>query len=78
MSPSSRSPASAAVEFEYLIGTPDGITHEHETHVTGLFTREEHLDALKAAGLDASFDEEGLIGRGISIGVGGEIKTPQR
>ncbi|GAC1410946.1 MAG: hypothetical protein NVSMB57_05140 [Actinomycetota bacterium] len=56
------------VEFEYLIGTPDGISHEHETHVTGLFTRDEHLDALNDAGLTATFDEEGLFrGRGIYI-----------
>src|SRR5207248_128933 len=38
------------VEFEYLVGTPDGIERFSERHELGLFTVEQYLEAFRAAG----------------------------
>lgn len=39
-----------------------------ERHDLALFTYEEHLGAFRAAGLDVTYDPEGLMGRGLYIG----------
>lgn len=57
------------LDFQYLVGTPDGIEHYCETHVLGLFTNEEYQQAFTDAGLRVVHDEAGLDGRGIYIGV---------
>lgn len=57
------------LDFEYLAGRPDGITRAHERHELGLFTRDQMLAALEAAGLRATFDPQGLMGRGLYIGL---------
>ena len=57
------------VEFHYLVGTPKGIHYFTEEHELGLFSTESYLDAFESAGLDAIHDPEGLIGRGLFIGV---------
>jgi len=56
-------------DFHYLIGTPDGIEHFVERHELGLFERKEMEAAFVAASLQVTFDEEGLIGRGLYIGI---------
>jgi SAM-dependent methyltransferase len=56
------------LRFHYLVGTPDGVTHFTEEHTLGLFTHENYLTAFRAAGLDVSFDPDGLTGRGLYIG----------
>ncbi len=38
------------LEFEYLVGTPDGIERRSETHELGLFAQEQTEGALAAAG----------------------------
>jgi SAM-dependent methyltransferase len=53
------------LDFEYLIGRPEGIERASEIHELGLFTREEYADAFRAAGFDARYDESGLSGRGL-------------
>lgn len=60
----------SVLEMEYLIAERDrGITHHRDVHRMGLFTREEHLEALQAAGIKARFEEEGLMeGRGLYVG----------
>ena len=45
------------------------VEHFVEHHELALFTREEHLAAFRAAGLQVEHDEEGLIGRGLYIAV---------
>jgi ubiquinone/menaquinone biosynthesis C-methylase UbiE len=57
------------IEFQYMIGTPQGIEHSVEIHELGLFTHQEYMDAFKAAGLDVTHDPAGLDGRGLYIGV---------
>jgi SAM-dependent methyltransferase len=56
------------LRFHYLVGTPDGVSHFTEEHTLGLFTHEDYLTAFRAAGLDVSFDPDGLTGRGLYIG----------
>lgn len=58
----------APLEFEYLVGTPEGVQHFTERHDTVLFTVEEQLDAFRDAGLDVMHDPQGLTGRGLYIG----------
>ena len=55
--------------FHYLIGTPDGIDYFTELHELGLFTHEQYMRAFTNAGLDATYDKDGLMGRGLYIGV---------
>jgi hypothetical protein len=58
----------STIEFQYLIGTSEGIEHSVEIHELGLFTHKEYMDAFKAAALNVVHDPEGLDGRGIYIG----------
>ena len=57
------------VEFQYLVGTPDGIERFTERHELGLFTVEQHLEAFHAAGLKAEHDPEGPMGRGLYVAI---------
>jgi SAM-dependent methyltransferase len=59
----------SSFDFHYLVGTSDGVEHFTERHDLTLFTREEQLAAFQAAGLAVEHDEEGLMGRGLYIGV---------
>ena len=40
-----------------------------EHHQEAMHSVDEYLNAFKLAGLDVTYDEEGLIGRGLYIGV---------
>lgn len=59
----------AVMRFHYLVGTPEGIHSWDDLHRMGLFTHEEYTQALEAAGLEAHHDGEGLMGRGLYVGV---------
>ena len=56
------------LEFHYLIGSSDGIRHEVEPHELGMFTQPEMRASFATAGFpDVSYDEHGLIGRGLYV-----------
>jgi len=59
----------SAFEYHYLIGTPSKVQHIVDRESMGLWTHEEYLDAFRDAGLEAVFDGEGLMGRGLYLGV---------
>ena len=59
----------SVLEFHYLVNRPDGVSQFTEEHRAGLFTREQHERAFEAAGLAVDHDPEGLMGRGIYVGV---------
>ena len=62
-------PAVSIVDFHYLVVTRAGVQHFTERHEVALFTREQYTEAFVAAGLAVERDEEGLIGRGLYLGV---------
>ncbi|MBI3998513.1 MAG: class I SAM-dependent methyltransferase [Armatimonadetes bacterium] len=59
----------AVLEFHYLIGTPAGIESFTERHDLGLFSHDDYLAAFHVGGLDVAHDPQGLIGRGLYIGL---------
>ncbi len=63
-----RGPVST-LEFHFLIGTPRKVQHVIDRESLGLWTHEEHLEAFRHAGLEVSFDSEGLMGRGLYLGL---------
>ena len=58
----------SSMDMHYLIGTPEGTEHYVERHELGLFTTEEMRHALTTCGLEVTYDETGLTGRGLYIG----------
>lgn len=57
-----------ALHFHYLVATRAGVEHFSERHDLAVFTVEEYLAAFRDAGLEATFDPQGLIGRGLYVG----------
>lgn len=58
------------MRWAFAVGRPGGDVEAYtETHLTGLFTHDEYGEAFEAAGLEATFDPEGLIGRGLWVAV---------
>ena len=57
------------VEFHYLVARHGrGIEHFSETHLLALFTPQEYVEAIGAAGLAlVDHDPEGLVGRGLYV-----------
>ncbi len=55
------------VLFHFVVADREGIRHFEERHRLGLFTREEYEAAMRAAGLEVFYDEEGLTGRGAYV-----------
>jgi len=62
-----REGAVSIFEFDYLVGTPNGLERFNERHELGLFAVEQYLEAFRAAGLEADHDPEGPMGRGLYI-----------
>jgi SAM-dependent methyltransferase len=55
-------------DLHYLIGTPEGTEHFVERHELGLFEIDEMRAAFVEAGLQVTYDAEGLTGRGLFLG----------
>jgi SAM-dependent methyltransferase len=68
MSASGREGDVSILEFDYLVGTPDGTRHFTERHEATLFTDEQYRNAFERAGLAVEHDEHGLTGRGLYLG----------
>jgi SAM-dependent methyltransferase len=56
-------------DLHHLIGTPAGTEHLVEHHELGLFETDEMHDALARAGLRVTYDDQGLTGRGLFLGL---------
>jgi SAM-dependent methyltransferase len=59
----------SGLEFHFLIGTPNKVQHIVDRELLGLWTHEEYLDAFRDVGLEVFYDAEGLMGRGLYLGV---------
>ncbi|MBI4954282.1 MAG: class I SAM-dependent methyltransferase [Myxococcales bacterium] len=66
----------AELEIHYLVGeqpvepgAPPRIEHLAELHRCGVFSRADHEDALRAAGLEVHHEPRGPVGRGLFLGV---------
>ena len=57
------------LDFHYLVATPHGLESVAEHLELALFTHEETMAAFERAELDVSYDEQGLTGRGLYVGV---------
>ncbi len=57
----------SVLHFHYLVADTEGVTHFEEQHYLGLFTHEEYLRAFAGAGLEVSYDDWGLEGRGLYV-----------
>ena len=60
--------AVSRLEFEYVIGTADGIERRSEVHELGLFTQEQMEAAFASAGLSVERRPKALRTRGIYLG----------
>jgi ubiquinone/menaquinone biosynthesis C-methylase UbiE len=54
--------------WHMLIGNPEGVEYLTQKHELFLFSNAEYIEAINAAGLDVSYDEKGLMNRGLFIG----------
>ncbi len=59
----------SSFEYHYLIGTPRRIVHIIEKGRMGLWTHEEYQNAFRDAGLQLTYDTDGLMGRGLYLGL---------
>jgi SAM-dependent methyltransferase len=59
----------STLEFHFLIGTPNKVQHIVDRELLGLWTHQEYLDAFRDVGLEVVYDAEGLMGRGLYLGV---------
>ncbi|MBI1729698.1 class I SAM-dependent methyltransferase [Candidatus Acetothermia bacterium] len=69
MNVSGREGILAIMDMHYEVGSPEGVEHFREMHKMGLFTHDEYLNAFRKASLEVSYDAEGLMNRGLYIGV---------
>ena len=59
----------ASLNFHYLVATPRGAEYFTERHDLAAFRHQDYLEAFRAAGLIVVYDSEGLIGRGLYVGL---------
>ena len=56
-------------DMHHLVADASGVRHFVEHLELAMFTHDEYMNAFAQAGLDATHDEIGLMGRGLYIGV---------
>jgi len=66
---SGREGAMSVLRVHYAVAADGDVVSADERHELRLFTHDEYAAAFFAAGLDTSWDPEGLIGRGLLVGV---------
>ena len=59
----------SVMNFHYMVASADGVRTFVETHRATLFTQADYLAAFAKAGLSATFEQPGLTGRGLYVGV---------
>jgi SAM-dependent methyltransferase len=59
----------STLDIHYLVARPAGVEYFTEHHRLGLFTHAEYLAAFQDAGLAVTYDPDGLLGRGLYVGV---------
>ncbi len=69
MSLSERQGDVSVIRFHFLVATLVGVEYFTELHEMGLFTREQYRAAFASAGLAVGYDEQGLTGRGLYVGL---------
>lgn len=57
------------LDINYLVGTPDDVTHFKEKHELGLFDDTQYRKAMENTGMKVEYDSKGLFGRGMYIGI---------
>ncbi len=65
-------------KWHMLVGTPEGIEYLTQEHELFLFNNAEYIEAFNAAGLDVTYDEKGLMNRGLFIGTSITLKPRRR
>ena len=63
------------LDIHYLVGRPDGVESFTELHEMGLWTRDEHVDALRDVGFDARYESGGPFGRGLYVAKDSEAQS---
>jgi len=74
---SRRTDAMSILSMHYAVAADGEITTADEHHELGLFTKDEYLQAFTDAGLEATWDPQGLTGRGLLLGVHAEAASTQ-
>ena len=59
----------SVISLHYLHGTAQGVRYYTEQLELGLFTHEQMMRSFQRAGMRVTYEPEGLIGRGLYIGV---------
>lgn len=57
------------LELHYLVARADKAECYRETHRVMLFEPDDYFEAIESAGLRPEYDEQGLMGRGLFLGV---------
>jgi hypothetical protein len=64
-------------KWHLMIGTPAGVEYLRQRHELFLFNNAEYIEAFDSAGLDVTYDDKGLMNRGLFIGTS-ITPTPNR
>jgi ubiquinone/menaquinone biosynthesis C-methylase UbiE len=64
---SEREGCMSILDMHYMVGRSTGIQTFRERHEIGLFTEEQHLDALRDSGLEPQHEPGGPFGRGLYL-----------